>query len=249
MLDRADLERYRRQVLYEGFGEEAQRRLKESRIVVAGVGGLGCPASTYLACAGVGHVVLIDHETVELSNLNRQVLHWDKDLGAKKVDSAASKLRELNPSIKVSAFDVQITAANARDLVRGADVVIDALDSFETRSVLNRACVFEPVPLVHGGVWGFNGEVTTIIPGQTPCFACIYPRRPREMRPVPVCGAAPGLIGIIQATEALKLVSHTGRPLTGRMLYVNQATMDFALRELVRDPHCPVCGRGEENAR
>jgi len=246
MLDGADLQRYKRQILYEGFGEEAQRRLKQSRVVVAGVGGLGCPASMYLACAGVGHITLIDHETVELSNLNRQVLHWEQDIGEKKVTSAFRKLTGLNPSIEVKTLELEITDANARNLVGEADVVIDALDNFETRSVLNRACVSEGIPLVHGGVWGFNGEVTTIIPGQTPCLACIYPREPREMKPVPVFGASPGLIGIIQATEALKLVARVGRPLAGRMLYVNQANMDFAFRELVRNPDCRVCGHVEE---
>jgi len=241
--------RYARQIMLPDLGLEGQARLRASRVVVAGVGGLGCAAATYLACAGVGHIVLVDHETVELSNLNRQSLHWESDVGTKKVTSAAEKLRSLNPSVEVVVLDARITADNARDLIRGANAVIDGMDNYEARSAVNRAAVLEGVPFVHGGVWGFNGQVTTIVPGESPCFACVYPEKPEEHSPVPVLGVTPGLIGTLQAMEAIKLLTGIGRPLTGRMLMVNLTTFDFAFRVLARNPECRACGAAEGGAQ
>lgn len=246
MLTKEDLERYDRQIKYEGFGEEGQRRLKASHVIVAGAGGLGCPASVYLACAGVGQITIIDNEAVELSNLNRQILHWDKDIGAEKAISAASKLNCLNPSIRVIPIAAQITNTNARDLIKGASVVVDALDNFETRAILNQACVSEGIPFIHGGVWGLCGQVTTIIPGKTPCLACLYPHKPEEHSPFPVFGVTPAMVAIVQSIEAIKIIAGFGRLLTGQMLYVNEATMDFCLREVQRKPDCTVCGSQED---
>jgi len=243
MLTRQDLERYDRQIRYEGFGEQGQRRLKASHVVVAGAGGIGCPASMYLACAGVGRITVIDHQSVELSNLNRQVLHWEEDIGRPKSVSAAAKLRNLNPSTAISPVTAEITAANAGDLVRGASAVLDAMDNFETRAVLNRATVAKGIPFIHGGVWGLCGQVTTIIPGKTPCLACLYPEKPAEKSPFPVFGVAPAMVAIIQAIEAIKIIAGFGRLLAGQMLYFNQATMDFSFREVIRRPGCPVCGQ------
>ncbi len=203
---------------------------------------MGCPAATYLACAGIGHITLVDHELVDLSNLNRQILHWDDNIGEKKVTSAAGKLARLNPSITVVPIVARITDANAKHVIRDADVVLDATDSFEARYVLNQACLSEGIPLVHGGVWGLCGQVTTILPGQTPCFSCIYPEKPKEHRPLPVFGVTPGLIAVIQAVEVIKIVAGFGRLLAGQMLYVNESTMDFCLRELTRNADCKVCG-------
>ena len=242
MLTRDDLERYDRQIRYEGFGEEGQQKLKSSHVIVAGAGGIGCPASMYLACAGVGRITIIDSELVELSNLNRQVLHWDEDIGQKKAVSAARKLRSLNPSIRIVPIAAQITETNARDIIKGASVVVDAMDNFETRAILNRACVAEGIPFIHGGVRGLCSQVTTIIPGKTPCLACLYPQKPEEQTPFPVFGVAPAMVAVIQATEAIKIIAGFGRLLTGQMLYVNLATMDFCLREVARKPDCEVCG-------
>jgi adenylyltransferase/sulfurtransferase len=202
----------------------------------------------YLACAGVGHITVIDNEMVELSNLNRQVLHWDEDIGQEKAVSAARKLRSLNPSIEVVPITAQITEANAIDIIKGASVVVDAMDNFETRAILNRACVAERMPFIHGGVCGLCGQVTTIIPGKTPCLACLYPQKPGEQTPLPVFGVAPAMVAIIQATEAIKIIADFGRLLTGQMLYVNLATMDFCLREVARKPDCKVCGSGGGNS-
>jgi len=231
--------------MYEGFGEEGQRKLKEAHVIVAGVGGLGCPASTYLTCAGVGHITIIDSDTVELSNLNRQILHWDENIGEKKVTSAAQKLVRLNPSIEVTPLFTQITEDNARDIIKGANAIIDGMDNFKTRSILNRACMAEGIPFIHGGIYGLYGQVTTIVPGETPCFACIYPKEPKERKPFPVFGVAPALIAIIQAIEAIKLIAGFGRLLMGRMLYINQATMDFYFRNLAKNLDCEVCYIGK----
>ena len=243
MLTRDDLQRYDRQIRYEGFGEDGQRKLKASHVVVAGAGGIGCPASMYLACAGVGRITVIDHESVELSNLNRQVLHWEEDIGQRKAASAATKLGKLNPSIEVEPVTVEITGANARHLIRGASAVLDAMDSFETRAILNQACVSEGIPFIHGGVWGLCGQVTTIVPGKTPCLACLYPQKPEEQRPYPVFGVTPAMVAIIQVIEVVKVIAGFGRLLAGQMLYINEATMDFCFREVLKRSDCPVCGR------
>ncbi|MFC2010794.1 ThiF family adenylyltransferase [Chloroflexota bacterium] len=241
VLTKEDLTRYNRQIIYEGFGEEGQRKLKESHVIIAGVGGLGCTVSTYFACAGVGHITIIDCDTVELSNLNRQILHWDENIGEKKITSAAQKLGRLNPSIEVVPLHMQITKDNVRDVITGSDLVIDALDNFTTRFILNWACVAENIPFIHGGISGLSGQVTTIIPGETPCLACISPQKPKESKPFPVFGVTSAFIAIIQATEAIKLLAGFGRLLTGRMLHIDEATMNFHFRDLVRNPDCEVC--------
>jgi adenylyltransferase/sulfurtransferase len=215
-------------------------------VVVAGLGGLGSPAAVYLACAGVGHITIVDCDSVELSNLNRQILHWDEDIGENKVSSARRKLTRLNPSIEVTALFEKISEQNARDIIKGANAVIDGMDNFETRFILNSACVAEGIPFIHGGIWGLYGEVTTIIPGKTPCFACIYPRVPKMNKPFPVFGVTPALIAILQVMETIKLVAGFGSLLTGKMLYVNGAKMEFTSRDLIRNPACRVCGAGGE---
>lgn len=241
VLSKTDIIRYDRQIRSQFLGRKGQARLKQSHVVVAGAGGLGCPAATYLACAGIGHITIIDHGVVELTNLNRQFLHWDEDIGQQKAISAAAKLVKLNPGVQITPITTKITTTNARQLIKEASAVIDALDNFRTRAILNRACVAEQIPLIHGGVWGLCGQVTTILPGATPCLACIYPRRPHDQSPFPVLGVTPGVIAAIQAIEAIKIIVGFGRTLAGRMLLINEATMDFAFRELTRNPECPVC--------
>ncbi len=204
------------------------------------VGRLGCPASLYLACAGVGHITIVDSDFVEPSNLNRQILHWEGDVGKKKVLSAARKLRKLNSSTEVTPVFERVTEGNASDIIKGCQVVIDATDNFETRLILNSACVKERIPLIHGADRGFVGEVTTIVPGETPCLACIM-LRSTNRRGFPVFGVNPGLIAMIQSTEAIKLLSQFGDLLLGKMLYVNGETMGFYIRELIKRPECEVC--------
>jgi len=242
MLTKNDLTRYERQILYPDLGEKGQKRLKQSQVVVAGLGGLGCSASLYLTCAGVGHVTLIDCDRVELSNLNRQVLHYEEDIGEKKPSSAAQKLAKLNSSIEVIPVFKKITAQNASKIIKGANLVIDGMDNFKTRFIVNKACVAEGIPFIHGGVHGLFGEVTTILPGRTPCLACIFPEVPQRKVSLPVFGVTPALIAILQVTEAIKLLAGFGSLLTEKMLYFNGDTMDFTFRNLVKNQNCKVCG-------
>jgi len=244
-LTKSDLSRYRRQILYPSFGRQGQEKLKRSHVVVAGLGGLGTSASTYLACAGVGHITLVDCDRVELSNLNRQILYWDEDIGEEKPLSAARKLAKLNPSIKISPLFERITQGNVRDIIIGADVVIDGMDNFETRFILNSACVAERIPFIHGGVNGLIGEVTTIIPGETACFACIFPEAPKNKGVIPVFGMAPALIATLQVTEVVKLLTGFGNLLTNRMLYIDGEGMEFTIANLAKNPECRVCGGSE----
>jgi len=244
MLTENDLKRYERQILHASFGKKGQENLKQSHVVVAGLGGLGCAASLYLTCSGVGHVTLIDGDRVELSNLNRQVLHYEEDIGEDKPFSVARKLAKLNSSIEVTPVFKKITERNAREIVKGANLVMDGTDNFKTRFILNKACVAEGVPFIHGGVHGLFGEITTILPGQTPCLACIFPKVPHRKGPLPVFGVTPALIAILQVTDAIKLLAGFGSLLTGRMLFFNGETMDFTFCNLVKNPYCKICGRG-----
>jgi len=244
MLTENDLTRYGRQILHVSFGKKGQEKLKQAHVVVAGLGGLGCAASLYLTCSGVGHVTLIDGDRVELSNLNRQVLHYEEDIGEDKPFSIARKLAKLNSSIEVTPVFKKITERNAREVVKGANLVIDGMDNFKTRFILNKACVAEGIPFIHGGVHGLFGEITTILPGQTPCLSCIFPEIPHRKGPLPVFGVTPASIAILQVTEAIKLLAGFGSLLTGRMLFFNGETMDFTFCNLVKNPDCKVCGTG-----
>jgi adenylyltransferase/sulfurtransferase len=179
---------------------------------------------------------------VELSNLNRQVLHYEEDIGEKKPFSAARKLAKLNPSVKITPVFEEITERNGEEIIKGADLVIDGMDNLEARFALSKACVARRIPLVHGGVHGLLGQITTIIPGETPCLACILPEVPPRRALVPVFSVTPGVIGVLQVTEAIKLLAGFGSLLTGKMLYFNGETMDFTSRSLVRNPNCRVCG-------
>jgi molybdopterin/thiamine biosynthesis adenylyltransferase len=242
MLTENELIRYGRQILHPAFGEEGQKRLKNSHVVVAGLGGLGCAASIYLACAGVGQLTIVDRDSVELSNLNRQVLYCDEDIGKHKTSAAAQKLAKLNPSVELVPMYEKISPENVQRIIRGADAVLDGMDNFEGRLALNFGCVAECIPFVHGGVSGLNGEVTTIIPGETPCFSCIFPTPPQEREIIPVFGVTPAIIATLQVMEAIKLLSGFGNSLAGRMLYINGTAMSFRICALSVDPACRVCG-------
>lgn len=241
-LTASDLIRYSRQIMYPEFGEAGQTKLKEAHAVVAGLGGLGSPAAIYLAGAGVGHITLIDHDRVELSNLNRQVVHWDEDIGAEKPFSAARKISKLNPTITLTPVFARITKDNARQLIQGASVVIDGMDNFEGRFLVNAACVAERIPFIHAGIHGLLGQITTIIPGKTPCLSCIVPGVPATRKPPPVFGVTPAIMAALQVTEAIKLIAGFGSLLTGKLLYINADRMEFDLVAVSRRPGCPTCG-------
>jgi molybdopterin/thiamine biosynthesis adenylyltransferase len=237
-----EFERYSRQIAIPSFGEAGQRKLEAAHVVVAGLGGLGSAASLYLVAAGVGHLTIIDAQRVELSNLNRQVLHWPPDINRLKAKSAMEKLHAMNPSVSIEAKPEKVTQKNIHELLRNADVVIDGTDNYQTRYLLNEACVRIRKPFVHGAVEGLTGQLTTIIPGDSPCLKCIIPK-PLPRRPtLPVLGAAPGVIGCLQAMETIKLLIGMGEPLIGRMLFFDGRSTTFQDIEVHRDPNCPVCG-------
>ena len=241
-LSKEELERYHRQIMINDWGEEGQLKLKEAKVTVAGAGGLGNPASLYLAAAGVGRITIIDNDCYELSNLNRQVLGWQKDIGRPKVDAAREKLCALNPDINVEALKTEITAKNVRDLIRGSNVVVDAMDNWRTRFDLNSGCVEYQIPFVHAGIHGLSGQMTTIVPGEGPCLQCIIPRPPPEIRPFPVLGATPGFFAMLQVVEVIKLILGIGRPLVGRLLLFSGEDMSCNVVQVSRNPDCPVCG-------
>jgi molybdopterin/thiamine biosynthesis adenylyltransferase len=241
-LTEEDLVRYDRQILYPAFGEEGQRKLRQAHVLIAGVGGLGSPVAIYLACAGVGKLTVVDWDVVELSNLNRQILHGEADIGEQKVISAAQKIEKLNSTVEVNSLAVKITAENFSGLLQGVDLVMDCMDNMATRFILNEGCVKAGIPLIHGGIYGMMGEITTIIPGQTPCLECIFPRDVEGESPFPVFGFTPALIASLQVMEATKLLAGIGELLAGKMLYVRGEETMFMTVDLEKNKECRVCG-------
>jgi adenylyltransferase/sulfurtransferase len=232
--------RYRRQVAL--FGEEAQERLASARVVIVGAGGLGCPVALYLAAAGVGEVRLVDGDVVDRTNLNRQVPHGDRDIGRAKVDSAAAKPRAQNPDITVVATYAAVDDGNAAALVGGADLIVDATDNYRVRYTLNRVALDARVPLIHGAVRGFDGQATTIIPGRTACLECIIPIAPPEEGATPVVGTTPGIIGLVQANEAIKYITGTGDLLTNRLFVWDGRAATMTTLPVDRQEDCNACG-------
>ena len=243
MLNRNELIRYHRQLLVPEFGEEGQRRLKNSRIIVVGIGGLGCASATYLTAAGVGQITLVDFDRVKLSDLNRQVLYWDEDQGEKKVVAAREKLSRLNPAIEIIPIFAKITKKNVSGIIEGAQVVVDGLDNLPARLRVNSACVNSKTPYIYGGVSRFRGMVTTIIPGNTPCLACVYPERGRGEKGLGVLGVIPALIANFQALEAIKVLIGQTPSLAGKLLRFNGNEMKFHLDEIKRNENCEVCSK------
>jgi len=241
MLTRDEWERYDRQIMIEGFGEEGQEKLKRAKVIIVGAGGLGSPVAIYLAAAGVGTIRIIDHDRVALSNLNRQVLHWDEDIGRRKVNSASEKLKRLNQGVKIEATEETITEANASQFVAGFDLIVDAMDNLPTRYILNKVALERNIPFFHGAVYGFEGRAMTIIPGETACLRCVYPEV-IPARKFPVIGVTPAVIGCIQATEAIKYIVGIGELLTNRLLIFDGLGMKFTEFKVKKDPSCEHCG-------
>jgi len=241
MLTARERERYDRQIMLREIGEAGQERLKNSKVFVAGAGGLGSPISIYLASAGVGVIRIVDHDRVDLTNLNRQILHWQEDLDKRKVDSAAVKLKNLNPDVKLEAIPETITEDNIYRLVGGFDLIVDAMDNLTTRYLLNQAAIDNNIPFFHGAVHGFEGRAMTIIPGRSACLRCMYRGDiPREK--FPVIGVTPGVIGCIQATEVIKYIVGTGELLTDKLLIYNGLTLEFMEFIIKKNPDCDHCG-------
>lgn len=241
-LSPSELERYNKQMLISGWGSEGQTKLKASKVLVAGLGGLGCPSSLYLAAAGVGKIILVDKGKFKISDLNRQILCWQRDLGRSKVEVAKEKLKALNPETEVEAVFTEIRKDTVDGIIGDADIVVDGMDNWRTRFVINECCVMQRIPFVHAGVSMLHGQMITIVPGKGPCLRCIFPKAPPETVRIPVLGATPALFASLQVMETVKLITGIGKPLVGRMLFANGEEMAFETVEVKRNLKCPVCG-------
>lgn len=246
-LNREELARYHRHIILPEVGESGQRRLKATRVLCVGTGGLGSPASLYLAAAGIGTLGLVDFDVVEFHNLQRQIVHGTPDVGRPKLQSARGRLAAINPGVKIELHDGPLTSANALRILRDYDVVVDGTDNFPARYLINDACVILGKPDVYGAIFRFDGQASVFASPGGPCYRCVYPEPPPPGL-VPSCaeagvfGALPGVIGTIQATEAIKLALGIGDTLTGRLLVYDALRLQFREMRLRRDPRCPVCG-------
>ncbi|RMF92946.1 MAG: molybdopterin-synthase adenylyltransferase MoeB [Candidatus Schekmanbacteria bacterium] len=242
------IERYSRHIILPEVGGIGQKKMLNSKVLVVGAGGLGSPSIYYLAAAGIGTIGIIDSDVVELSNLQRQIIHSTPELGTHKVDSAAKTIKELNSDVKVIPFKERLTSNNIMDIIDGFDIVLDGTDNFPTRYLINDACYFKKIPNVHGSIFRFEGQATVFKPDDGPCYRCLYPEPPPPGA-VPSCqeagvlGVLPGIIGVIQAIEAIKLILGIGEPLIGRLLMYDALTMDFREVKIKKDPNCPLCGK------
>ncbi len=240
------LERYSRHILLKDVGVEGQIKIMKSSVLILGAGGLGSPAALYLAAAGVGKIGIVDFDKVELSNLQRQVIHFTRDIGKPKVLSAAEKMQEINPHVTIKAIHEFVRADNISEIIEGWDFVVDGTDNFASKFLINDACVMADIPFSHGGILRFNGQTMTVVPGQTACYRCIFSAAPPENL-VPTCsqagilGAVAGILGTIQAAEALKFVLGIGGCLMNRLLTINTMTMDFRTVSLNKRKDCEVC--------
>jgi len=239
--------RYSRHFLLPEVGEDGQAKLLQAKVLMVGAGGLGSPSAYYLAAAGVGTIGIIDNDVVDVSNLQRQILHANDRVGMPKVESAKKTLEALNPDVKVIPYQAKLTSENIMEILKDYDFVIDGCDNFPTRYLVNDACVLTGKPNVHGSIFQFEGQATVFYPGKGPCYRCLYPEPPpAEMAPscaeAGVLGVLPGLIGVIEALEAVKLILGKGDTLVGRLLHFNTLTMEINTLKLRRDPNCPMCG-------
>jgi len=246
-LDAAQRNRYQRHLLLPEVGEAGQQRLLESKVLLLGAGGLGSPAALYLAAAGVGTIGIVDMDVVDASNLQRQILHNLSRVGERKVDSAKETLTSMNPDVDVVTYDVRLGADNVLDIIGSYDVIVDGTDNFPTRYLLNDAALVKKIPVVHGSIFRFEGQATVFYPYEGPCYRCLVPEPPpAELAPscaeAGVLGVLPGIIGSIQAVEAIKLLLHIGDPLVGRLLAYDALEQSFRTFKIRRDPLCPACG-------
>ena len=240
-------QRYSRHLLIPEVGERGQHRLLQSKVLLIGAGGLGSPAALYLAAAGVGQLGIVDSDTVDLTNLQRQILHTTERIGRPKVESATETIAALNPDVKVVAYAERLTAANIDRIIAGYDVIVDGADNFPTRYLLNDASIKHGIPVVHGSIYRFEGQLTVFKPGAGPCYRCLFHQPPPpELAPscaeAGVLGVLPGIVGTLQANEALKLLLEIGEPLIGRYLLIDALDASFREVKLRRDPACPACG-------
>ncbi|PCI28720.1 MAG: adenylyltransferase [SAR324 cluster bacterium] len=241
------LERYSRHIILKDIGIEGQMKIMESKVLIIGAGGLGSPIGLYLAAAGVGTIGIVDADVVDLSNLQRQIIHFTKDVDVPKVDSAAEKMRAINPDVQVKTYQKFVNADNILGIIEGYDFVIDGTDNFAAKFLINDACVMAKIPYSHGGILRFTGQTMTIIPGETACYRCVFKEAP-PANSVPTCssagvlGAIAGMLGTMQAAETLKYLTGAGKLLTNRLLTFDASDMEFRNIKLKHQDNCPVCG-------
>ena len=246
-LTEEQIERYSRHIILEQVGGVGQEKLLSSKVLIVGAGGLGSPAALYLAAAGVGTIGIIDADKVDLTNLQRQIIHHTSDLGVEKVKSAENKMRAINPEVTVKTYHQPAKADNIREIIREYDFVIDGTDNFPAKFLINDACYFEKIPFSHAGILKFYGQLITVLPGETTCYRCIF-NAPPPAGAVPSCsqagvlGVLAGVIGSLQATEAIKYLLGVGRLLTDTLLTYDALEMEFRAVKLNRNPNCPLCG-------
>jgi molybdopterin/thiamine biosynthesis adenylyltransferase/rhodanese-related sulfurtransferase len=249
-LSSAEVFRYSRHLILPEVGLEGQEKLKAARVLLVGAGGLGSPVALYLAAAGVGHLGIVDFDVVDETNLQRQVLHGTRDVGRPKLQSAQGRIADLNPHVEVTPYEVRLTSANALEILRGYDVVIDGTDNFATRYLTNDACVLLGIPNVYGSIFRFEGQVSVFATSHGPCYRCLF-REPPPPGLVPSCaeggvlGVLPGTIGTLQATEAIKVLLGIGEPLVGRLLLYDALSAVIRTVNVRKDPRCPACGTRE----
>src|SRR6267142_420576 len=248
MLSNEEVARYSRHLIMPEVGMTGQRKLKAASVLMIGTGGLGAPLGMYLAAAGVGRLGLVDFDVVDASNLQRQIIHGTKDVGRRKTESARDRMRDINPHIEIETHETRLTSQNALRLIRNYDIIVDGTDNFPTRYLVNDACVLSGKPNVYGSIFRFEGQASVFATEEGPCYRCLYPEPPPPGL-VPSCaeggvlGILPGLVGVIQATEAIKLILGVGEPLIGRLLLVDALAMNFRTLKLKKNPECPACGK------
>jgi adenylyltransferase/sulfurtransferase len=241
------LTRYSRHFILPEVGEVGQAKLLDAKVLLIGAGGLGSPAAFYLAAAGIGTLGIVDNDVVDVSNLQRQILHTNDRVGTPKVESARKTLTALNPDVKVIEHPLRVSSENIMDLIRDYDVIVDGCDNFPTRYLVNDACVLSGKPNVHGSIFQFEGQAAVFHPGRGPCYRCLFPEPPPpgaapSCQEAGVLGVLPGLVGCVQALETIKLILGVGKPLIGRMVYFDTLSMEVRIHKLRKDPNCPVCG-------
>jgi molybdopterin/thiamine biosynthesis adenylyltransferase len=247
MLTEEQIQRYSRHIILKEVGGKGQQKLLDSKVLIIGAGGLGAPIALYLAAAGVGTIGIADADVVDITNLQRQVIHFTPDVGKPKVESAAEKMRAINPDVTVNTYQEWVSAANIAGLIADYDFVIDGTDNFAAKFLINDACVLGNKPYSHGGILQFVGQTITVLPGQSPCYRCIFPTPPPKDA-IPTCsqagviGVLPGVIGSIQATEVVKFILGKGELLAGRLLTYDALAMKFRDIAIKRNAKCPVCG-------